>query len=271
MNQQAIGIFDSGIGGLTVLRALQESLPNEKMIYFGDTARQFYGEKSAETVLRYSIENAIFLMDHSIKMLVIACNTASAVSVARLRNIFNIPVIGVIEPGAEAALHASPQKRIAVLATRGTIRSSAYQNQIKALASEAFILPLECPLLAPLVEEGMHEHPASRLILEGYLKPLKGHSVDTILLGCTHYPLLKELIQEVVGPNIAIIDSATTCAEQVKAVLQERKLQSNSSTLTPARYFVSDNPEKFKQLGERFLKKPLDDVSLNVWKVFSNS
>lgn len=262
MHYQAIGMFDSGIGGLTVLKVVHDKLPNEKVIYFGDTARQFYGEKSAETVLRYSIENAIFLMDHSIKMLVIPCNTASSVSVEKLKRIFNIPIIGVIEPGVEAALQASSQKRIAVLATKGTIRSGAYQKQIQTLAPDAFVLALECPLLAPLVEEGMHDHPASRLILQEYLHPLKEHPVDTILLGCTHYPLLKHLIQEVVGPDVRIVDSAFACAERVKRELQDRHLQNTSSLVAPTQYFVSENPEKFKYLGERFLEKPLSNVSL---------
>lgn len=267
-NQLAIGMFDSGIGGLTVLRALQNLLPHEKIIYFADTARQFYGEKSPETILRYSIENSIFLMDHSIKMLVIACNTASAVSVERLRSIFNIPVIGVIEPGAEAAIAASKSGRIAVLATKGTIRSGAYQSHIKKLSPDAFVLPLECPLLAPLVEEGMHFHPASRLILQDYLKPLKEHPVDTILLGCTHYPLLKELIQEEVGPSIQIIDSAITCATQVEALLNAHQLQISAKIPTPSQFFVSDNPEKFKQQGERFLEKPLLKVLLKPFSGF---
>lgn len=261
-SSQAIGMFDSGIGGLTVLRAVLERLPNEKIIYFGDTGRQFYGEKSSETVLRYSIENAIFLMEHSIKLLVIACNTASAVSVERLGSIFNIPVIGVIEPGAEEALRVSKTKRIAVLATKGTIRSSAYQNHIKRLCPEAFVLPLECPLLAPLVEEGMNLHPATRLILKDYLKPIKEHPVDTILLGCTHYPLLKELIQEEVGSGIQIVDSAMTCADKIEKILNEQALRTPSDLIHPSRYFVSDNPEKFKILGERFLSGPIIDVSL---------
>jgi glutamate racemase len=261
-DKQAIGMFDSGIGGLTVLRAILNKLPNEKVVYFGDTARQFYGEKSPETVLRYSIENSIFLMEHSIKILVIACNTASAVSVERLRNIFNIPVVGVIEPGAEAALKATKTGRIAVLATKGTIRSGAYQNHIKKLAPETFVLPLECPLLAPLVEEGMHYHPAARLILKDYLKPLLEHPVDTILLGCTHYPLLKDLIAEEVGPNIQIIDSAMTCAEKIEEILHDQAMHNASSIPIPTQYFVSDNPEKFKHLGERFLERPLSDVFL---------
>lgn len=261
-NNLAIGMFDSGIGGLTILRAVLDRLPNEKIVYFGDTGRQFYGEKSPETVLRYSIENSIFLMEHAIKLLVIPCNTASSVAVERLKSIFNIPVIGVIEPGAEEALRISKSKRIAVLATKGTIRSSAYQNHIKKLCPEAFVLPLECPLLAPLVEEGMNLHPATKLILEEYLKPIKEHPVDTILLGCTHYPLLKELIQEVAGNDIQILDSAMSCATKIEEILKEQNLQSTSDLIHPSRYFVSDNPEKFKTLGERFLARPIHDVSL---------
>lgn len=258
----AIGMFDSGIGGLTVLRAMHQLMPHEEIIYLGDTARQFYGEKTPETVLRYSIENALFLMDHSIKMLVIACNTAASVSVERLRKLFNIPVIGVIEPGAKAALQASRQGRIAVLGTKGTIRSGAYQNHIKKLKTDAFVLPIECPLLAPLVEEGMHAHLASRLILRDYLAPLQKNPVDTILLGCTHYPLLKELILEEVGPHVAIIDSAISCAEEVKNTLALENMGNCAQMPSPTRYFVSENPEKFKIQGERFLEKAIPLVSL---------
>lgn len=257
---QALGIFDSGIGGLTVLKAIKELLPNEKVVYFGDTARQFYGEKSAETVLRYSIENSIFLMEHSIKLLVIACNTASAVSVEKLRSIFNIPVIGVIEPGAEKALEVTKTGRIAILATKGTIQSAAYQKHLQLLSPTVSLVPIACPLLAPLVEEGMYAHPATRLILREYLQPLKEHPVDTILLGCTHYPLLKALIQEEVGPEVQIVDSATTCAEKICKTLDEQKMY--GSIPTPAQYFVSDNPEKFKRLGEQFLMQSLTNVSL---------
>lgn len=259
---QAIGMFDSGIGGLTVLKVLQERLPQEEIVYFGDTARQFYGEKSPETVLRYSIENSIFLMDQTIKVLVIACNTASAVSVERLRKIFNIPVIGVIEPGAEAALKATKTGHIAVLGTKGTIRSHAYQDHIHKLSPKSVVLPLECPLLAPLVEEGMLTHPATRLILKDYLKSIYEYPVDTVLLGCTHYPLLRKLIQEEVGDRIQIIDSAITCAEKVKEALDLLQLRNEGIQEAAARYFVSDNPEKFKHLGEFFLGKPLNNVFL---------
>lgn len=256
----AIGMFDSGIGGLTVLKEIMKLLPNEKVIYFGDTARQFYGEKSAETILRYSIENSIFLMEHSIKLLVIPCNTAASVSVEKLRIIFSIPVIGVIEPGAEKALSVTKTGCIAILATKGTIQSAAYQKYLKCLSPKVSLVPIACPLLAPLVEEGMYVHPATRLILKEYLKPLENSPVDTILLGCTHYPLLKALIQEEVGPEVCIVDSAATCAEKIKETLNEKKM--HSTCPGAAQYFVSDNPEKFKKLGEQFLMQPLGKVVL---------
>lgn len=255
-----IGMFDSGIGGLTVMREVEKRLPQEKIIYFGDTARHPYGEKSPENILRYAIENSVYLMDHNIKMLIIACNTASAVSVDKLQKIFNIPVLGVIGPGAERAVQVSKNGKIAVLATKATIQSGSYQTQIKGLLQGAEVTAIPCPLLAQLVEEGMQEHPATKLILQDYLKPLVNSGVDTILLGCTHYPALKALIQEEVGPNIEIVDSATTLAEKAAEILSLHSLGASSSG--EHQYFVSENPEKFRQSAERFLSKPGLKVAL---------
>lgn len=258
--QAPIGMFDSGIGGLTVMREVEKKLPNEKIIYFGDTARHPYGEKSPENILRYAIENSMYLMEYNIKMLIIACNTASAVSVDRLQKICNIPVLGVIEPGAEKAVQVSKNGKIAVLATKATIHSEAYQMQIKRLMPTAEVTAIPCPLLAQLVEEGMQEHLATKLILQEYLKPITQASVDTILLGCTHYPVLKELIQEEVGPKIQIVDSATTLADKAAEILS---LNATWAGLGGEhQYFVSENPEKFRQNAEKFLSKPILKVDL---------
>lgn len=261
-NQHHIGMFDSGIGGLTVLRAIQDKLPFEKIIYFGDTARLPYGDKSPETVIRFSIENAVFLMEHNIKILVVPCNTASSVSIEKLRKIFNIPVIGVIEPGAEKAIQVTKSGRIAILATRGTVQSGAYQAHLKRLRPDVQALAIACPLLVPLIEEGMQNHTAMRLILQEYLKPLDEHPVDTILLGCTHYPALRSLLQEMVGAHVQIVDSASTCAEQVTSVLEKLSLLNPVKEEVSHQFFVSDNPEKFRKLGQQFIASPLPPVQL---------
>lgn len=258
-----IGMFDSGIGGLTVFKALRMKLPFEEMIYFGDTARMPYGDKSRETVSRYSMENVVFLMEQEIKLLIIACNTAcSALSLDKLRKIFNIPVMGVIEPGAKKAVEVTKNGRIAVLGTKGTIASSAYQKAIHELLPSAEVISIACPLLAPLVEEGLYNHPATRLILEEYLSLLKKDPVDTLLLGCTHYPPLKGLIQEIVGKGVEIVDSANTCAEKVAEILQQQGLENRVNKRVSEKFFVSDNPEKFRSLGQYFIDRELPSINL---------
>lgn len=250
-----IGVFDSGVGGLTVLRELIEALPNESFIYYGDTARLPYGNKSPETVLRFSIENTVFLLEKDIKMLVVACNTATAHALGRLQQIFSIPIIGVIEPGADHAVKISNSGRIAILATKGTIESNSYQNAIRHRNESAEVFSIPCPLFVPIVEEHFSDHPATKLIVQEYLKPIKSKKVDTILLGCTHYPLLIHQIREEVGPNVKIIDSAWACAQRTKELLQSSHL--NAANGAPSyQFFVSDNPDKFQVIGEKFLNMP---------------
>lgn len=249
--RDAIGIFDSGLGGLTVMRKIREKCPNESLIYYGDTARVPYGSKSPETILRYTVESAVFLMEQNIKALVIACNTAASYSMGRLKNIFNIPIIDVIQPGAKAAVQATKNKRIAVLGTKATINSGSYQREIGALLPQAFVLPLACPLFVPLVEEKFLQHEATRLVVREYLKAIKQSEIDTILLGCTHYPVLAPLIQEEVGDKVTIVDSASTCAERLAELLQREQIESETSSM--CRFFVSDDPEKFQLLGRDFL------------------
>lgn len=258
-----IGVFDSGVGGLTVLKELIHCLPNEEFIYFGDTARLPYGEKSRETILRYSIENTIFLLEKEIKLLVVACNTASAHALERLQQLFNIPVIGVIDPGAEYAVKMSAEGKIAVLGTKGTINSKSYQKAIIQKNKDAFVLPIACPLFVPFVEEHLVDHPATQMIIREYLAPIKKTVIDTLLLGCTHYPLLKDAIRKEVGESIQIIDSAFACAQAVVALLNEKKLYRNSNKPSVShKYYVSDDPEKLQNLGRTFLGMPIDHVNL---------
>lgn len=257
-----IGMFDSGIGGLTVMSQLVRVLPHEHLIYFGDTARLPYGAKSPETIIRYSIENGIFLVRQKIKLLVVACNTASAHALENLQQIFSVPVVGMIGPGAKNAVQASKSKRIAVLGTKGTIHSQSYQKAILQLEPKAQVFPVACPLFVPLVEEGHLDHQVTRLIVQEYLRPLRECRIDTLLLGCTHYPLLKDLIRSEVGEEITIIDSAISCAEAVAELLSERQLNAESKAKPVYRYYVSDDPKKFQSLGSSFLGMPIDDVTL---------
>jgi glutamate racemase len=255
-----IGIFDSGIGGLTVLSAIAQHLPFADLIYFGDTARLPYGDKSKDTIVRYSLENAQFLSGKNIDFLIVACNTASAYALETLRGHVDIPVIGVIEPGAQKAVQMTHKGRIAVLGTKGTIKSGAYEQAIKSIDPSIHVVSIPCPLLVPLVEEGFLEHQATRLILKEYLYQVHSEDVDTIVLGCTHYPLLRELIAEEVEGHIQIVDSATTCAAQLGVMI------GSSSYREPGRqiFYVSDDPHKFRQMGERLLKKSISDVELVV-------
>lgn len=252
MSVEPIGIFDSGVGGLTVLEQISRTLPHEPIVYLGDTARVPYGDKSPEAILRYSLDNTMFLMDKGIKLLVIACNTASAHAAAKVRRFFKIPVVDVIEAGVAQAIQETKSKRIAVLGTRATIHSGVYKNEILKLLPDAHVTMLACPLFVPLVEEQFIDHPATRLIIRDYLEPLKVHRIDALLLGCTHYPLLAHLIKEELGSEVAIIDAAAACAKQVASLLGLAPLLGASSR-AEHKYYVSDDPAKFKRLAEQFL------------------
>lgn len=219
-----VGVFDSGIGGLTVAAALREVLPGERIIYIGDTARVPYGGKSAETIERYAVEMSGMLLSEGAKAIVVACNTASALALTRLREVFAVPVIGVIEPGARAAVEASRNGVIGIIGTRATIRSGAYERHIHAFDSRFRVHARECPLLVPLIEEGWLNDEVTEAVVRRYLSDLLSREVDTIVLGCTHYPLLKETIQRFVGPNVCLVDSARNCADEVRNVLIEHQL-----------------------------------------------
>jgi len=262
MNRRPIGVFDSGIGGLTVVRELLRQLPRESLIYFGDTARVPYGNKSPATVRRYAREVLDFLLAREVKMVVVACNTASAHALEELRRVSPVPVEGVIEPGARAAVEASRTGRIGVIGTAGTIASGAYERAIHAHEGAVAVVARACPLFVPLVEEGWLDHPATRLIAETYLGDLAGHGIDALVLGCTHYPLLKPLLGEVLGPGIALIDSAEQTARAVAAELAHSTLHAPRTAEAHVHFVVSDAPETFRKVGKRFLGERVRDIEL---------
>ena len=245
-----LGVFDSGIGGLTVFRALTARLPRERILYLGDTARVPYGTKSAETVIRYTRESARFLLRRGIKALVVACNTASALALPNL-DLRGVPTWGVIEPGARQAAAAS-RGRVGVIATEATVRSDAYPKALRAVRPDLEILSKACPLFVPLVEEGWHDDPVTAEVAERYLRPLLDAGVDTLVLGCTHYPLLKPVLQRIAGPDVMLVDSAEAVAEMVAAGLAEKGL---ASTHEPHHHFcVTDSGETFQRLARTILK-----------------
>jgi glutamate racemase len=255
----AVGVFDSGIGGLTVLAELLRRLPGESFIYFGDTARVPYGTKSAETVLRFSRENVTFLLDQSVKFIVVACNTASAGAVPRLQREFRIPILGVIEPGARAAADVSKTKRIGVIGTAGTIRSGAYQRAIQGLAPSAEVHTKACPLFVPFVEEGWVDREVTQMVANEYLADLKEKNIDTLVLGCTHYPLLRGVIARAVGEGVTLVDSAVQTAIEVERALDEHGLRNGHGEDDFAVY-LSDFAPDFKKVAERILGRPIPEV-----------
>jgi glutamate racemase len=268
LRDRPIGVFDSGMGGLTVMRALMARLPRESFVYLGDTARLPYGSKSADTVTRYAVQCARALTAHRIKLLVVACNTASATALPTLTAALKpIPVIGVIEPGAEAAVAAAAQGRIAVIATEGTVKGGAYMRAIHARNPRAVVTQQACPLFVALAEEGLTEGPIAELVARRYLDPLlenSGARPECLVLGCTHFPALKEVIGQVAGADIALVDSAATTAAAVERLLSQNGLAQAKGPAAPPRFLATDAPERFARVGEIFLgrKIPLDSVEL---------
>lgn len=250
---KAIGIFDSGIGGLTVVKEVVAALPGENIIYLGDTARVPYGIRSPETVTRYSFENTRFLLAQEIKMLVVACNTASAVSLAAVQREFPLPVVGVLEPGARAAAAITRTRRVGVIGTEATIGSGAYEKAIKAINPDIQVSSRACPLFVPLVEEGWTHGEVAMLVAERYLAPLRERNVDTLVLGCTHYPLLKEVIGTIMGRTVTLIDSATETAKEVSGLLAERGAKKQGRGAADRKFFVTDSPARFEKAGKLFL------------------
>jgi len=260
MDRRAIGVFDSGLGGLTVVHELRRQLPHESLLYFGDTARVPYGNKSPETVRRYAREILEFLVGRDVKLVVVACNTASAHALEDLQGSAPVPVLGVVEPGARAAVAASGGGPIGVIGTAGTVRSGAYKRAIHALRPDARVFQRACPLFVPLVEEGWLDRPATRLIAHEYLDPLREDGIEALVLGCTHYPLLKPLLHEVLGPGIALIDSAEETARAAAQAVAAAGIGAPADAAGEAHFVVSDAAEQFERVGAAFLGERVREI-----------
>src|SRR5262245_36103661 len=264
MNTQLpIGIFDSGIGGLTVVRQIHKTLPHEDLIYLGDTARVPYGTKSPGTVTRFACEDTQFLLQQNVKAVVVTCNTCSAWAVPMLEKKFQVPIFGVIAPGVHTALKRTQTGRIGIIGTNATIRSKAYSMGVTARSESAKVFARACPLLVPLVEEGWINHKITREVLREYLEPLMRQRIDTLILGCTHYPLLKTAIRKVTGPKVALVDSAEACALYVRDRLWKLKLLTSRKRDGIIQPFVTDETDRFNEIARRFLKTPTEAP----WKV----
>jgi glutamate racemase len=261
-DSRPIGIFDSGIGGLTVARAIRQHLPNEELIYFGDTARLPYGTKSDQTVTRFAQQIVEFLLRRDMKALVVACNTVSSIALPYLAQQLPIPVVGVIEPGVVGALRETKKGCVGVIGTLATIESNAYSRVLHRQNPELDVISVACPLFVPLAEEGLLDGPIAQAITHRYLDTFVSSGIDTLILGCTHYPFLIPVIQEVVGEQISLIDSGVETAQTLAALLKEKQIE--APTTRPGRMTVllTDLPRKFREIGARFLGEPLDDVGL---------
>jgi glutamate racemase len=255
----AIGVFDSGIGGLTVLHQIIETLPHENTVYLGDTARAPYGTKSMDTVLRYSYENSDFLVEKGVKILVVACNTSTAIALHRLKARLAVPVIGVIEPGVRRAIKSSKNKRIGVIGTEATIQSSAYTHALKSADPAVEVYSRACPLFVPLVEEGWTDNEVVEMTAKAYLGGFKQSGIDTLILGCTHYPLLKRSIRKFMGSGVRLVDSAEETAKEVEALLKGRSIVRKNGKGAHS-FFVTDAPERFIKVGHRFLGETVESA-----------
>ncbi len=259
-NNRPIGIFDSGFGGLTVMSAISKFMPKENLIYFGDSAHVPYGSKSKKVVTNFTVNISKFLESKNVKLIVVACNTASAFSLETLKKIIKVPIIGVIEAGSIVAIQNTKNKRVGVIGTEGTVKSNAYAKEIKKQDKTINCFSKACPLFVPLVEEGWNKGKITEEIINVYLKELVNKKVDTLILGCTHYPLLKKSIQKVIGKKIKIIDSATAIAMAVKDLLKKRN-QLKDKGKGKYQFYVSDDPEKFKNLGSKFFNNKINKVT----------
>ncbi len=266
MNSLPIGIFDSGVGGLTVLRAVRQRLPRESVVYLGDTARVPYGTKSRATIERYAIEDAAFLVEKGVKMIVVACNTASAMARESLRREFDVPFLTVLGPGARAAARTTRSGRVGVIATEATIGSGAYERAIHEACGERAVevFSRACPLFVPLVEEGETDSQVARLLADQYLAPLREQQIDTLVLGCTHYPLLKTVIAETMGEGVTLIDSAEAVAEETAQLLEQHDQlvdqQAGDKQPSQSRFYVTDAAQRFHKIAERILGAPLEHL-----------
>lgn len=276
MNDKPIGIFDSGVGGLTVTKAIIDLLPNENIVYFGDTARVPYGNKSKETIIKYSIQNTKFLLQFKIKLLVVACNTSSSYAIPTLKKMFkNLKIIEVVTPGARAAVEYTKNYKIGIIGTKATIKSMSYVKAIKKICKKAKVYCQPTPLFVPLIEEGWvdkirsvnndfyqtinHENILRQLSVE-YLAPLKKYGIDVLVLGCTHYPAIKNIIQDIIGEEVTIVDSSVETAKEVKRVIEQNGLKKISTTKPEYQFFVSDDPVSFKKIGSLLLEREIKYV-----------
>ncbi|MDE1921334.1 MAG: glutamate racemase [Candidatus Omnitrophica bacterium] len=263
--QNPIGVFDSGLGGLTVVKEIIRHLPFEQIVYFGDTARVPYGTKSAETIIRYAREIVGALLKYKVKMVVVACNTASSLALDVLKKEFDLPVLGVIEPGARKAAAVTRNKKVGVIATSSTVKSGRYADKITACDKKIAVTSMACPLFVPLVEEGWFAHEVTYRIAREYLKGMKKKKIDTLILGCTHYPLLKGVLHDVMGPRVQLVDSAREVALEVKEMLATSGLLRASSSRGRQRFIVTDEPKQFERLASRFLGEGIKDVRRHIY------
>jgi glutamate racemase len=255
-----IGVFDSGLGGLTVVKAMMRLLPQEDIVYFGDTARVPYGTKSRESIIRFSKENTEELLHYNVKAIVIACNSSSSYALAALKKNFSLPIIGVIEPGVKKALQLTRNRRIGVIATPATVNSQAYRQQIMKRDRRVKVVSQACPLFVPLVEEGWYDRKVTYQVAQEYLHPLKKFQVDVLILGCTHYPLLRNTLAKIMGRKVSLIDSAQEVARAVKSLLEKKGLVRKRKGRGRYRFLVSDAPGHFRKMAKRFLGYPVKDV-----------
>lgn len=256
-----IGIFDSGVGGLTVVAEIFKYLPDENIVYFGDVGRYPYGGRSNETIIQFARQDVRLLLEHKVKYIIVACNSASAVALDTLEKETDIDILGVIEPGAMAAVHATQNGRIGVIGTKATISSDTYARAIQSRDKNIKVFSLACPLFVPLAEEGYLEKEATRLIAEDYLHTLIDLDIDTLVLGCTHYPLLKDVIGRVMGEKVKLIDSAESTALRAAEILRDKDLLRTGGGGTGHKIYVSDVPDKFSQIAERFLGRQINNIT----------
>jgi glutamate racemase len=261
MNQQPIGVFDSGIGGLTVVRELMRLLPHENIVYFGDTARVPYGTKSEKVIRNFAVENTLFLRKQGVKMVVVACNTVSAVALGLLEEKFDLPFVGVVKPGATEAVLRTRIKKIGVIGTPRTVSSGIYEREIRLLAPAVQVFSKACPLFVPIVEEGWEDKEATLLVAREYLEVIKAMGVDTLVLGCTHYPLLSGALSQVMGRGVQLVNSGAAAATTVQSLLEEKGLQNDQARTGALKIFISDVPYHFQLLTERLLGREVKDIT----------
>ncbi len=261
-SRQPIGVFDSGLGGLTVIREIRRVLPAEEVLYFGDLARLPYGIKSKEQIKRFSIENTLFLISRKVKALVVACNSSSSAAFSFLKSHFNLPMIDVIEPAVREAAAKTRTRRVGVIGTQATVESGVYEKALKKMDSRFQVFSVACPLFVPLVEEGWLNGKISQRIIETYIGALRKKRIDTLILGCTHYPLLKDAIQKVIGPRVTMVDSVIPTTQKLASLLRELGLSYPSPRCGELKIFVSDKPRNFVRVGESFLGEKLSHVEV---------